>query len=188
MTKKHNNVSTKWMGAMFVFIIVMAVALFFVFILFNNRETEEVTITDNTVVTGASCKNETLVSPLLVDVKADSYNNKISATFSDDKLRSISYHFVGTYDSDETASYASGMAVAKYNKTIGNYGVRKSAFSYIYSADGKFFNMSLTADSGDLPSTVAPLFLLKNVNVFPGNLDTFVNAYEKEGFICEVTK
>lgn len=187
MTKKHNNVSTKWLSAMLVFIIVAA-ALFFVFILVGNQKSEDVTITGNATVTGVSCKNETLVSPLLVDVKANSYNNRISATFNDDKLKSISYNFIGTYDSNETAAFAAGMAAAKYNKTIGNYGVNKNAFSFTYSADGESFNFNLTADAGNLPSTAAPLFLLEGVSTFPNNLDAFVNAYEKEGFICEITK
>lgn len=187
MAKKYNNVSTTWLSAVFIFIVV-AVALFFVFILVGNQKSEDVTITGNTTITGASCKNKTLISPLLVDVKANSYNNKISATFNDYKLSSISYYFVGDYSSNETAAYAAGMAAAKYNKTIENYGVNKNAFSFTHSTDGESFDFNLTADSGNLPSTAAPLFLLEGVSTFPNNLDAFVDAYEKEGFICEITK
>ena len=187
MAKKQNNASVKWLGIIFLFVIV-AVVIVFVFILNSNRETEEVVITGNATVAGVSYKNDTLISPLLVDAKADSYNNKISATFSDDRLRSISYYFVGTYDSSETASFADGMAVAKYNNTKGNYGIKEAAFSYAHSTEDTLLKMTLTADSGGLSSTVAPLFLLKDVSAFPVNLDSFVDAYEKGGFVCEVTK
>ena len=188
MTKEHNSVSTRWTSAILMFVIVMAVALFFVFVIINNKKAEDVTITGNATITGVNCKNETLASPLLVDVKANSYDNKISATFSDDKLRSITYHFVGIYDSNNTASLADGMAVANYNKTIASCGVKESAFSYTHSVDGESLNINLTTDSGNLTSMVAPLFLLRDTSTFPKSLDALVNAYEGEGFVCEVTK
>lgn len=188
MTKEHNNVSTKWGSAILVFVITAVVALFFVFIIMNNQKAEDVTITGNTTIAGVSCESETLISPLLVDVRANSYSNKISATFSDDKLRSITYHFMGTYDSNNTASFADGMAIAKYNETIENYGVKESAFSYTHSVEGELLNINLTTDSENLTSTVAPLFLLRDTNTFPKSLDSFVDAYEKEGFVCKIIK
>lgn len=174
-----------WLAAVAFAVAVLAVLIS---VLVNEGVSEGVEISGSKDISGISCTDNTQLNFIVKDVPPFTHENKITAAFADDEFSSITYTYEGKYSNWDEADHARDVAEATYGLALAEkYGLDITAFTKNISVDGDTMYISITAaDSGNLNSKTAPIFMLDDARAFPISLEEMRTAYEDAGFSCVV--
>ena len=183
----NKKIDIKTVGTLLLIVIVVLVVVVVIMNMLNGESTGDITVSGGDSMVGLECIDAELTHPALREVQLESHTNTITANFVDDKLSSIMYRYVGTYQSEEEANRARVLAEADYNLILTNeYDVKIDVFSHNFMTNGNEMILAITGDADKVTSRTAPYFLLDALTEFPKTLDELRAAYETKGFSCVV--
>ena len=174
-------------------VIVMLVIVIALFLVFRGQTTTtKGPGTDYANSSSLSCTANRVNNGIFATSNAGDTSYDISIIFHDDALHKLTYNFSGVYADHATAVRAEATLHADIGKYLQDHGSSLEATaSNNFSVNGSEVRFSITANSDDLTTQTAPVFMLNTTNIdtdnprVPHTLKEVKDNYTQHGFICE---
>ena len=160
-----------------------------IWLLTNQRETRISTTTETGNYGSLICTSSSPSEPFFVSKNVQRFTHEVTAMFTNEHLKDVSYKYEGTYSSTGTAETAMAELHADYNKYMANGGVYQEKLNPVFTTDKTKVRVSLYAEPEKLNSVVAKLFFLSDDDLSKlskYSQNDLKKVYEKKGFSCKI--
>ena len=162
-----------------------ALIAFFLFIIFNGKETYTSSQDDDVKVGVVVCNAGNLEDGFFNDDSAEKFEQEIKITFNNGVVDKMSYNLAIEYQNDELARKKNAIFHANYNKSMG-----KEAEDLIptFYDSGQDVKIGLFVNKKSLNNVVGKIFYLtdsERMKLFQLTPDDVIKIYEDVGFACK---
>ncbi len=139
--------------------------------------------------TSLSCLAENPQNAFFVANDAISAKHDLKFLFKDNKIKNISYNYVGEFGSEAVASQKFSAMRAKYNMYMIKTPISQEALTPSFVVIEKSVNINLFFNESNFVAEMAPLVFLTPedyVNINEMNIEEIKSMYEGLGFSCNI--
>ena len=171
----------------FVFLALFVLILIVIF--FNGHETYTSTDPEDNIVTAIKCVTGGVDGSFFSPSTANTIENQVKISFSNDKPDQFFYFFEGVYRDKSVAEQENAVFHAKYNKYLGAKSIDHESFTPTFSTVETKMRINLYAKDRDMINRITAVLFFIDSDGYEGFLgyssEQVTNYYEKQGFSCE---
>lgn len=183
---KEKKVSRTFLVIVGIILVCVAITCFVLFMI--NGETKiKSTQSKNKYLERLVCESDNTTYTLFSYDNSVSKNLKITMTFNEKKLDTISLIYKLKYDDIDEVGKSESINHGKFNTTSQEDGLGPDAFGAVFSKLKETLQLSLYASDSDIDSKALKYFMLDNLASASYNLEKITDVYANLGLNCNKT-
>lgn len=182
--KTRQNDIINWLLISVLIIISIAVVLLILFFLFGGKTNITGNWRDDEATESIICSGD-ISYPFFTYENTDRKEIKINASFSDEKMQTISLVYKMYYNSDDEINRSANLNHAAMNRNFGKDGLTADAYNATYNLLNNAMQMSIYSDVNDFNALSAKYFLLSDISSSEYTRASVRKIYENKGLMCK---